>query len=938
MALDAGTGREIWRAASAPVRSLVDVRAADVLVAIESDGTLAGYQPRSGKRLWTWVPGCQPTTDLTDAGPTAQMSCVAPESGGAGGAGRPLRLVFDVRSGREISRAALPMSGRAWAIQDLLVGRAGKQLVALGPGGDRRWEVAAHMIDQLRLRGRALVVADSRGDDERRWRALDPGSGRTLWSVDRPADVARVLATLGDAVSFVVARQGELEERSFARGEIVNRFPTPFSLPAPGDHGASFVNVLTARSERCVAVAVEAYTSATGRSDERGVIAAWCGHAPVVMPLPVTGQFQLIGDHLVTTADRGGSLGVVVHSLTETVPAEESLSTRERIVSVLRRRPGGAEAELAQEPATLAALREVAGDGAADPGLRTTAIQTLRRLRDPGAADVLMEILREAASATDDDLRNLRSEAARALAAIGDERAWPVLAAVLRSDDLDARDASVADEVRGAIWAAGATVTAGLCRPLPGEQPGVTTQSEVWAPGRTTGPLGTAHPVVKVKAAADGSWAALCQAREDTDGDGQVSVGVGFHGDLFGDRMEPYIVLGAGTGVPIEDFVASDPTDRHIVVRHEGCLLLVDTRAGLRLNLSLLGADPSDDPSPLGPHGAASFDRSGRHLLYRRARGAQGRPAVVVRELATGGEKEIDPGPGLLASARFDPGSAAVVMEVVVADADGNGKLEVPERPTSLSGRRCRGPITSYTTGPRQKGDTEVTRVAFDGVVREVPYFERSLGAAVVVRQNGALRLTEPSGQTVDLAPATCHASVLHADPDRGRLFWLCEEGPQQGNIWTRGGDGKARVLGSGARSSLRDSDRLHPRYVSVGEGVLDLEREVVHGLKGWPQWIAAPHVLILRERALAIVDPRTGRSVALPAADRPYLVAAAGGVVALPSLVIDVASGRVIGRPPTEPMAVTTDGRVLVPDRPDHAFGKISIGPLRWVAPSPLP
>jgi hypothetical protein len=26
------------------------------------------------------------------------------------------------------------------------------------------------------------------------------------------------------------------------------------------------------------------------------------------------------------------------------------------------------------------------------------------------------------------------------------------------------------------------------------------------------------------------------------------------------------------------------------------------------------------------------------------------------------------------------------------------------------------------------------------------------------------------------------------------------------------------------------------------------------------------------------------------------------------------------------------------VPDRPDHAFGKISIGPLRWVAPSPLP
>ena len=50
----------------------------------------------------------------------------------------------------------------------------------------------------------------------------------------------------------------------------------------------------------------------------------------------------------------------------------------------------------------------------------------------------------------------------------------------------------------------------------------------------------------------------MCQARQDTDRNGKISVGYGMHGDTFGDRLDPFLVFGSGTGSLIDSFVARD--------------------------------------------------------------------------------------------------------------------------------------------------------------------------------------------------------------------------------------------------------------------------------------------------------------------------------------------------------------------------------------------
>src|SRR5580704_3080342 len=95
-----------------------------------------------------------------------------------------------------------------------------------------------------------------------------------------------------------------------------------------------------------------------------------------------------------------------------------------------------------------------------------------------------------------------------------------------------------------AACAAGSTTT-GATPPAPAPHPSV-------------GVIGTAHPVLVQELAENGSWMVICQAREDTDHDRKIEVGVGFHGNLVGDAMKPYLVFGSGSGMPIDELVARD--------------------------------------------------------------------------------------------------------------------------------------------------------------------------------------------------------------------------------------------------------------------------------------------------------------------------------------------------------------------------------------------
>jgi hypothetical protein len=202
--------------------------------------------------------------------------------------------------------------------------------------------------------------------------------------------------------------------------------------------------------------------------------------------------------------------------------------------------------------------------------------------------------------------------------------------------------------------------------------------------------VGTKHPVVMEGWARDGSWIAICQARQDTDGNGKIEIHLGHHGDLYGDAMTPYIVRHDGKGDPIDALVGTQ-RDRWVVAMRGGELALFDAQRG---SWEQLRADVRDDGVPVGPHRAASVAKAGDRMVY-----FKDDQTMIVRELSTGVEKVvIVPGVKLWRVAVEALGHWAQVF-VIAKDTDGDGMLTWPRIKTSLSARGCRGPVMSYSTG-----------------------------------------------------------------------------------------------------------------------------------------------------------------------------------------------------------------------------------------------
>jgi hypothetical protein len=230
--------------------------------------------------------------------------------------------------------------------------------------------------------------------------------------------------------------------------------------------------------------------------------------------------------------------------------------------------------------------------------------------------------------------------------------------------------------------------------------------------------LGTASPGVAYVTDGSRRWAAICEARQDDDGNGKLQVMVMQHGDTGGDQLRPYLVLGAGKGAEIDDFVASDPNGRWVVTTKDMCVHLVDTETGKAV--ALRGADGRPGDTVSGDHRAATFSPDGKTLLYIKSDGV--RSIVVQRDLRTGTERPIDPGPGDLSRVFFDRSGRLVVMDVVARDTDRDGLLTQPLVATTLGRRRCRAPVSSASFFG-EIGDKPVQRVApvEGGAVRDAP-------------------------------------------------------------------------------------------------------------------------------------------------------------------------------------------------------------------------
>ncbi len=457
------------------------------------------------------------------------------------------------------------------------------------------------------------------------------------------------------------------------------------------------------------------------------------------------------------------------------------------------------------------------------------------------------------------------------------------------------------------------------------------------------GAIGTPHPVLLRAAAADGGWAVLCQARTDTDGDGRVSVEVAARGTLSRDRLDTYLVEGSGAGEPIDTFVGADPRGRYLVFERAGRLILRDSWERLETDLSESGALVGTDKASFLPHRAAAFSSDGRRLLYLRRRGQ--RDWVVVRELDGGLESVIDPGDGLLVRAEFDATGEWLLLRVVDADTNADGRWEWPHGKPGPSEPGCVSPIPHFRVppAPPDKPGVRVTRVS-GGPVRAVRGFVTSFGAGGVLRRSEDRALFfDPVGAESELwSPSMCDGRLLHADPVRGLLVVACatEEGPREVELVARRSRQKLNLLVGAFEidNVFGGSPRLLPLYVYPGPDtrLLDLESGQLIALERRDRVIAShgSNVLIRRSERLYWGDAHA--PLELLGAFEPLapLVHQAPLVFAAP-WVVDLAERRLLGRVNGEGLALSSRGAVLVASQPGES-NSLPMGPLRWALPSP--
>lgn len=440
------------------------------------------------------------------------------------------------------------------------------------------------------------------------------------------------------------------------------------------------------------------------------------------------------------------------------------------------------------------------------------------------------------------------------------------------------------------------------------------------------GDIGTAHPILLDHAASDGRWLVVCQARADTNKDGEIAVGLGMHGDTYGDRMLPYLITAPGPGDPIDAFVAA--TDRYVAVIQHGLLVLVDTLTGTRV--ALPRADPRDDPSPFGPHRAASFDAGGKRLLYI----LRDKPGVVVRDLASGREATLGVGDGNPWRASLD--GAFVVLRVVGA--------RWPSPVTWLAGRSCRAAVGSYGV-MGMRGDRPVPRVAplDGGPVRDVPDLIRPLGDALLRRlASGALVLEEPDGELDEIATAGCHGTVVNADAAARRVLVACRSKGDRSRLEIDG-PGLHRDLGVEVDTD-GDAWSVHPQRLVIEAGgttVVDMRGARARTFPfdfdhegGRLLATSGKRVLVRRGTWLSVGDLDVPTELPLGVEGPQYPEYFSSGAFAYSQpYVVDLQAARVVGEVDEPVLAIASNGYVLAPPRQPGGRRLIGIptGPVAW-------
>lgn len=439
-------------------------------------------------------------------------------------------------------------------------------------------------------------------------------------------------------------------------------------------------------------------------------------------------------------------------------------------------------------------------------------------------------------------------------------------------------------------------------------------------------------------AAPDGRWLVTCQARADSDGDGQLRTFVTAQGELKGDALTRYLSLASGAERAIDDLLASSADGRWLVLDVNTKSELFDTESGAHVDLSALGADTRREPERRAAHRTLVFQ--GDSLFYLRSQGKSGE--LVERRLSSGVERTVYRSAEPIVRFELDVYGKLIVVSVAGADANGNGRFDWPYE-LERGRRPCQSPIAQYRAarlGADPLGFVVVDRTT--GEARRVDDLALTFGSEVVRRCSDGALVAERGARRRTLADGSCAGRVLWLDPWRDQLLVGCTMPKKSGRL-------SVDLVAAGRHSPLEidvaalpvdelahPSERLVPLYPGADTVLFDAEKRMLHRLKSGDAVLgtAGAHALVRRGRTLLLFDAELGSEAALPGKlDALSDVLRSGTLVFASPYVVDVAEGRVLGEIEGRPLSLSISGAALVPAQPPSA-NSLAEGPLSWQSP----
>jgi hypothetical protein len=444
--------------------------------------------------------------------------------------------------------------------------------------------------------------------------------------------------------------------------------------------------------------------------------------------------------------------------------------------------------------------------------------------------------------------------------------------------------------------------------------------------------------------APDARWLSVCQAREDTNGDGRVSVGNGDRGD--GDRTLRYLEFASGEEQVIDELLASSPDGRWLVLRLQGHVELYDSLSGTRRDLTALGADTRSEPNEIATHRVLAFTPTTLFYVRTRDDGAE----LVRQTLEDGSERVLYTSPDPIARLRLDPAGKLATLNVARAQNAKNGRFIWPHRLDDAPSP-CRTPLSRYLA-PNPAAD------AFSTVVVDIETGHAELveglagiyGDAVVRREaDGSLWIVRGKARH-RVSDKTCAGRLLLSDVASETLLVGCviEKRPGRLNVVAISGNGRKSLNVELERQSLdievallgdepvRPSERLVTLYPGADCVLFDTQKRELHRLRAGDVVLdsAGARALVRRGKTLLFFDADTGTETALPETlDAFATLIVSGPLVFATPWVIDVQNGRVLGRVSGKGLALSNAGAVLVPatTATDQTLDE---GPLTWRTP----